>query len=375
MNSAAQMRVGTVTAVKKPMRLHTRHVALLVVLAAGIVGCGGSEKDSAASDASTTASVATTLPPIIVPETSAPTTLPPVPVYPLTGLPVSDEAAAARPAMVVKIDNNNRARPQSGLNEADIVFEEIVESSTRFAIVLHSQGSDPVGPIRSGRTQDINLLSSLNHPLFVWSGGNNAVTKAIRASDLVELSANSNEVFRAGDFFRNPSHSAPHNLYANTTGLWTLAPIGAGPPEQQFEYLADGATADGEPALGADGNMDGLDITWRYDAASGVYLRTSAEVPHLDAETGQVNTHNVIILTVEYKQSPADPNSPEAQTIGTGQVIVLTGGVVVRGTWTRADLHAPFVITDTSGKPILLTPGRTWIELAKADTFTVVSAG
>ncbi len=180
----------------------TCRITLLVALAAAVVGCGGSDdnNNSASSDASTTTNVAPdTLPPTTatsttVPETAPPTTIPPVPVYPLTGLPVTDAAAAARPAMVVKIDNNKRARPQSGLNEADIVFEEIVEAQTRFAAVFHSQGSDPVGPIRSGRTQDIDLLGSLNQPLFVWSGGNPSVTKAIEASDFVDLSAQHNEV-------------------------------------------------------------------------------------------------------------------------------------------------------------------------------------
>ena len=92
----------------------------------------------------------------------------------------------------------------------------------------------------------------------------------------------------------------------------------------------------------------------------------------MDSLSGQVNTNNVIIMVVEYRPSSADRNSPEAQTIGTGQVVVLTGGVVIHGTWTRADRLLPIVLTDTGGKPILLTPGRTWIELAKSDTFTVV---
>lgn len=85
---------------------------------------------------------------------------------------MADGVLAMRPALVVKVDNHPSARPQSGLNQADIVFEENVEALTRFALVFHSQGSDPVGPIRSGRTQDIDLLSSLNGVLFVWSGGN-----------------------------------------------------------------------------------------------------------------------------------------------------------------------------------------------------------
>jgi len=362
---------------RTPSPRTARHLALIAVLAAGIVGCGGSDKDSASTAATSDATTTTeaepaTLPPTTVAETAPPTTIPPVPVFPLTGLPITDEVAAARPAMVVKIDNNGKARPQSGLNEADIVFEEIVESATRFAIVFHSQGADPVGPIRSGRTQDIDLLSSLNNPLFVWSGGNRAVTKAITASDLVDLSAQHNEVWKAGEFFRNPVHSAPHNLYAYTTGLWTLAPPGAGPPAQQFEYLPTGEAAVGDTTPGINLNMDGLDITWRYDAATGLYLRTSADKPHMDALSGQVSTNNVIVMVVEYQPSPADPNSPEAQTIGTGQVLVFSGGVVVRGTWSRSDRLSPIVLTDAGGKTIALMPGRTWIELAKADTFTVV---
>ena len=74
---------------------------------------------------------------------------------PLTGLPIEDPALAARSALVVKIDNHPEARPQSGLNQADIVFEENVEHLTRFAAVFQSQAPDPVGPIRSGRTQDV----------------------------------------------------------------------------------------------------------------------------------------------------------------------------------------------------------------------------
>ncbi|MFM8003069.1 MAG: DUF3048 domain-containing protein, partial [Actinomycetota bacterium] len=99
-----------------------------------------------------------------------------------------------------------------GLNQADIVFEENVEQLTRFAAVFHSQGSDPVGPVRSGRLQDIDLLASLNSPLFAWSGGNSKVTAAIRKSTMVDLSHSAaNE---AGGYKRESSRVAPHNLLA-----------------------------------------------------------------------------------------------------------------------------------------------------------------
>jgi len=113
-------------------------LAAVVVLSA----CGGSSGSSTASTDS-------------VPTTDA---VADASVWPLLGTPVEDSAAASRPAMVVKIDNHPSARPQAGINQADIIFEENVEKLTRYAAVFHSEGSDPVGPIRSGRFQDINLL-------------------------------------------------------------------------------------------------------------------------------------------------------------------------------------------------------------------------
>ena len=100
--------------------------------------------------------------------------------------PAGDRSGAGRTsALVVKIDNQPEARPQSGLNEADIVFEENVESSPGSRPCSRATRPDPVGPIRSGRTQDIILLGSFNRPLFVWSGGNGRVTAAISRQRLL----------------------------------------------------------------------------------------------------------------------------------------------------------------------------------------------
>lgn len=320
---------------------------------------------------STTVSATSTEAPTTTPATS--TTVAPVPVYPLTGLPVTDSAVAERPALVVKIDNNAGARPQSGLNEADIVFEEIVEVQTRFAAVFQSRGADPVGPIRSGRTQDILLLGSFNQPLFMWSGGNGNVTRAIESSDFVNLSAQRSNVYGAAGFFRSNDHKSPHNLYASTTAAWTLAPEGAGAPPQQFLYLAPGNAAVGEPATGVDLEMDGLRIEWRFDAAAGSYLRSNGGTPHNDALSGQVSTENVIIMYVDYQPSAADANSPEAQTVGGGEVLVFTGGVLVRGTWARADRLSAVVLHDAAGTTIPLTPGRSFVELARVGTANPVA--
>ena len=148
---------------------------------------------------------------------------------PLTGEPLeSEDQILQRPALVAKIDNNAAAVPNhSGLAVADIVFEEIVEGrTTRFAAVFHSQSSDPIGPIRSGRTQDIDLFTSFNAPLFVWSGGNPNVTRAINESQLVNMGPT--QCVRVTSAAR--AH-APHNLYTSTDNIWFQAPEGQpGPP-------------------------------------------------------------------------------------------------------------------------------------------------
>ena len=293
------------------------------------------------------------------------------PTSPLTGVALVDPATADRPALVVKIDNHPLARPQSGLNEADIVFEENVEQLTRFAAVFQSQGSNPVGPIRSGRTQDIAVLGSFNRPLFAWSGGNRRVTDAIEGSDLRQLSAQQQTVF-----YRAKDRQAPHDQYSNTDALFALAPADAGPPQAQFTYRAAEAVPVGDDIAGVNLSMDGVKVRWLWDATSGLFLRFNDGKVHLDAiSKTQVSANNIVILTVDYKPSPADSHSPEAQTLGTGDAMVFSAGKVHPGMWSRSDRLSPFTVTDASGTVIALTPGRTFVELARVGAAAAIPAG
>src|SRR5207237_3959294 len=106
---------------------------------------------------------------------------------PLTGLPM-DIVRARRPVLVVKIDNAPKARPQIGLNQADVVFEEGVEGGiTRFAALFHSEMSKPVGPVRSARSTDIKIVSALHHPLFAYSGANALFKQYVHDAPLVDV--------------------------------------------------------------------------------------------------------------------------------------------------------------------------------------------
>lgn len=339
-----------------------------------LVSCGGGG-DSAVSTSTTiapTTAAPTTVAPTTVVETT--TTTIPVPVMPLTGLPIVDEAAAVRPAIVAKIDNHPGARPQTGLNEADIVYEENVEKWTRFAAVFHSTGSDPVGPVRSGRTQDIDLVTSLNQPLFLWSGGNQTVTSLINKSELVNMSASA--ASNGGGFFRSTDKKAPHNLFSKTTNIWALDAGRGGTPPPQFAYRTDGSSATGTTVTGLKLTMDGsMKASWQWDAGIGKFVRNHDAKPHVDSNGVQVNVDNVVVIVCEYKFSQADKNSPEAQTVGSGVAWLFTQGMWTEGTWNRPDNKSAWNLTDASGKPMFLTPGRTWVELTRENQAVVVAVG
>ena len=364
-------------------------VASVAVLALVLAACGGGDNATSTTSSTLAATTATTSttdaaadttgtsavtdpPTTVVSDTlvskpgvqpGAPTTtaVPGPPVYPLTGVLVDDPAVAARPALIVKIDNAPGARPQTGFNEADIVYEEIVNDNlTRFAMVFQSHGSNPVGPIRSGRIQDINLFGSLQHPLFSWSGGNATVTAAIRASDLVDIGP-----ARQAVYFRAADRNAPHNLYSNTDALWSKAPADVRPPIQQFMYRAADEAVAGTPSQGVGVKLDSIDVRWDWDAASGLYLRTMENSKHMDRAGGQVSTNNIVVLVMNYL--PGISGSPDAQTLGHGEAFVFTGGNYIHATWTRLDRLQPFQLTADDGSIVKLTPGRTFIELPRAD--------
>ena len=342
----------------------SRNLVALVVAGLVFASCSGSS-DSTSTESVVDSSVAN------AEETTTTTTIPIVRA-PLTGAQAPDESVIGRPALVVKIDNHPKSRPQWGLNQADIVFEENVEQLTRFAAVYHSQGSDPVGPIRSGRIQDINLLASFNGPLFAWSGGNAQVSAAIRKSTMVDLSHSSaNE---AGGFRRESSRVAPHNLVAETSKLWTLAPADAKPPVPQFEYRADGETVptDSKPAGAVKISMDGVDIMWEWSPENLTFVRSQDDKPHVDMQDVRINAPNVVVVSVVYTRSGS---SPVAKSVGSGEVWVYTAGKLIQGSWERLDPFKPFVFKDTKGAVIKLTPGRTWVEVIRAKSAAHIPEG
>ncbi|MFM2079312.1 MAG: hypothetical protein RJA49_3202 [Actinomycetota bacterium] len=366
-----------------PNKLNVVSRRQLFVLAGGAAFLAACSKGSAAP-AETTLPEATssTIPPTTATTiaatttTVAPTTttLPP-PVQPLTGLPLKDPALLARVALVVKVSNDRGARPQTGLNDADIVFEAWGAGPTRFATIWHSKDADFVGPIRSCREQDVNLVGEFNHAVFACSGGNAGNINLLRNSDLLLITEG-----KGPGWELDPNKHRPHKTHANTAFLRSNAPDRKG-PEQQFHYRALGQKAIGGQVMnGFDLQMQQVFVQWRHDTKTDTYVRFQDGGPHTLANGHQVSTDNVIITWLAYEPSHTDGRSPNGTTTGKGKALVFTGGRMITGTWKRAHREDPFEFTDTKHKPVLLKPGRTFIELANggtgsfrgSDTFTRV---
>jgi len=279
----------------------------------------------------------------------------------LTGLVIYENLS--RPALAVKIDNVAPARPQTGINSADIVFVELVEGGlTRLAAVFHSQAPSEVGPVRSMRTGDFDLLAQFDSPLFANSGGNRITRQYLARSSLVDVGVNALSRL----YYRDRSRPAPHNLYTNPRNLWSAAASAgydAGLPDAMFGFREPGSDPGGTAAGGIAVNYGGSRVAYEWNGSA--WLRSQDGRPTVDAAGGRTAPTTVIVQFTNYRQSEANAETPEAITVGEGEAWIFTEGRLVKGRWNRPTLEDTTVYLDGSGNEVRILPGRTWIEMPK----------
>lgn len=305
-------------------------------------------------------------------EPTIPATAAPPPTWPLSGLPVDDPTRAERRALVVKIDNVDQyARPQAGINQADIVYEEKIEGPiSRFAAIFHSQDVAEVGPVRSGRSTDVAIVAPLAVPLYSFSGANEVFIELLRAAPLIDIGYD----VQPASYDRKPGRVAPDNLFTSTERLWALAPPEPSPPPPQLVYRAEGASApDSAVALTSfsysfGGGPVGQPVTMTWDPAVGGWVREQKGTLHVDTDGVAIAPPNVIVQFVPYRDTglvdTSDTPVPEALLVGSGTAWVFTAGTATAATWTKASDDAVTSYAATAdGAPVELTPGQTWIAL------------
>lgn len=344
---------------------------------AGVVGAFGSvllatSLLAACSTPAPAPAPAVTVTPTIEPSKAAPPTPVEPAVWPLTG--VATPEVADRPAVAVKIENTHLARPQSGLEQADVVWETIVEFEvSRLIAVYQSQAPTEVGPVRSVRPMDVPITAPLHGPL-VFSGGQAGILALVPRAGIQTISHDDGDAGLA----RISSRSAPHNVYGNVeTFMASADATHSDPPPEQFAFARTleeaGAVVSGDRAGTLAFRLSGQSSpTWTWNEGSGLWLRSEGSVPAMAASGSRLSAVNVVSITASHPDSGFDAQLgapvPTYSLVGEGPATVAAGGRTVEGTWRKTAEDEPLQLFDAAGAPLLLAPGNTWVELVPQGT-------
>jgi hypothetical protein len=298
---------------------------------------------------------------------------PPVPAgtCPLTGLPLANGDVLRRRPLNVRIDNAPPARPQSGLGNADMIFETLAEGGiTRFsAMFLCSAGDADIGPVRSARLIDLQL-SPMFKAILVHVGASQAVLDMIWSSEIGE--ADFDPVFRnTFGFGRVTWRPAPHNVYSSIGSLWSVAGGKGlvGPVDLQGLSFSPLPPGGGRSALRAEipYNTTYTDVGYTY--ADGVYTKLIGGAPHIDANTKQpLRFANVILIFAQATYTDALEDGVSSRSLhfnvqGAGRALFLRDGQAFEAVWRHEGRNILFHYTDPKGKVIPLKPGTTMVNI------------
>jgi hypothetical protein len=315
-------------------------VAVAVLAAAGYVGWRAA-RSSTSTGTSTTSS---TLPPVIAP---------------LTGLADASGLSHTRPALTVKIENIPAAMPQRGIEQADVIYEEIVEGGiTRLAAIFNSHAPPEIGPVRSVRRTDKWIVWPIGG-IFAYSGG-----AAYAVNDIATAPVHTVDETEAGPamFRDNNGRVPPNNLYAIGPKMFALGghPV---PPPPLFTYRGPADPLEGPKVQSfVVGFGSGYTVSFAWNPSTESWDRTQFGAPDVTASGARLSPKNVIVMDVGYLGGVGQLGA-QAVLVGAGHCTVFVGGREVIGTWRRPSREMPAVYYDSANKVIKLTPGQTWVEL------------
>ena len=289
--------------------------------------------------------------------------------YPLTGMP-ADPNKARRRAVAVKIDNAAASRPQSGLDRADVIYEEFTEGITRLVVLFHSSDAPFVGAVRSVRPADANIVKPFGGPL-VFSGGSPPVLDVIRAAGVTQVTETARDTLR-----RRSGRRAPHNLYSDTESMFRKAGAGAPPPVFSPFLLPGetGAPAGATPAASVRlAPAPKVNAAYQWDPGAGVWKRSTDGRAHMLEGGAQISPKNVIVQFTRYSGFEADRKVRFPEVVGSGDALIFLNGTQVKARWTKASPGDMTSYADSAGKPIALTPGQTWVHLQEPGSAVTVA--
>ncbi|GGX95977.1 hypothetical protein GCM10010358_57230 [Streptomyces minutiscleroticus] len=270
---------------------------------------------------------------------------------------------AAGPVLAVKIDNVAGARPQTGLDKADVVYVEQVEGGlSRLLAVYATMLPEAVGPVRSARESDLELLRQFDGPRLAYSGAQRAVTRLIEQAPLAARTPES----APGSYYRSADRPSPHNLYLRPQRLMGTAP-GAHALTTGFRYGK--APAGGTPAATRTVRFPAARFTFAWSAAKRRWLVSMDGTPTVTTDGARVGASTVVLQYVKVRRSQLQDSrgsfTPYTETVGSGAAKVLRDGRVYDVGWRRPGAAEGTRFTTADGRPVNFAEGPVWVVLAQ----------
>jgi hypothetical protein len=277
---------------------------------------------------------------------------------PFTGEPVH----RLKRVLIVKIGNTVPERPATGLAKADIVYLIPVEGGlSRIMAVFSSHYPRVIGPVRSARQDDLQLLRQFGRPAFAWSGAQPQLVPVVEHSRIVDLYAAT-----ADGYFRTVDRVEPYNLYADTRTLLKQAPHASVARSIGFRFGPP--PAGGHPRRAESVSYPAASFRFTWSPARGRWLVSMDGTPAISTGAGRLAAPTVVIQRVVVglsrflEQGPMMP--PDAETVGSGTATVLRNGEAYRARWSRPSASGGTTFTTDSGQPMTFARGPVWIVLA-----------
>jgi hypothetical protein cdiviTM7_01935 len=277
----------------------------------------------------------------------------------LSGVEVSEKSLENAPVFGVMIENSIPARPQSGLSQAEVVFEAISEGGiTRFLALYQQNKPELLGPVRSVRGYYIDWASGFDASIAHVGGPGDALAR-MRDGKHKDM----DEFLNTQTFWRSKNRYAPHNVYTNFTNLSTLG-SSKGWNSSNFEGFSrkEDSLAKEKNATQIQVNISGFSYnsTYVYQENCNCYLRSQAGVTHTDANGTQISTKTLIVLKMENKLA-ADRYHNTYRNIGSGEAIVFQDGVAQKVKWVKSSEGSPLILQNNDGSNFKINRGQSWI--------------
>lgn len=279
---------------------------------------------------------------------------------------LQEPAKAALPgAILVMVDNHNKARPQNGVDKADLVYEILAEGGiTRYLAMFYSEEAEIIGPVRSARYYFVQLAKGYNAP-YAHAGGNLDALEIINKLKIKDL----DEIYNSGEYFwRDSKRKMPHNLYTSTKQLIKGAKA-KGYDLVPLQLPAIGSVWEGTPhqkdiRLDYSSGKYTYAVSWHYNGQE--YIRSINDKPHTMADGAAIKAQNILVMAAKTREVIKEELESEIELIGKGELLYFVEGKVHKGTWEKASAESSIKFLEETGQPIKIKSGKTWVQVLPA---------